>query len=160
MNSLKLVDEKNPHQSGQCYVAVTLWMEIQRLFHQYSLNVDKKFEIHFPPPEKRRKRSKSSPPPELASEEPTRELSPQPGPSSQTTGTSWLPTSSRDVRETEIYFLNKELAELRSKKKASESQVLFFNMIEDSDTKVAQYTGLPSKAHFDILLGLISSLSH
>ncbi|KAI5693460.1 hypothetical protein M8J77_002446 [Diaphorina citri] len=115
-------------------------------------NVDKKFEIHFPPPEKRRKRSK----PELASEEPTRELSPQPGPSSQTTGTSWLPTSSRDVLETEIYFLNKELAELISKKKASESQVLFFNMIEDSDTKVAQYTGLPSKAHFDILLGLIS----
>ncbi|KAI5714446.1 hypothetical protein M8J76_017221 [Diaphorina citri] len=119
-------------------------------------NVDKKFEIHFPSPEKRRKRSKSSPPPELASEEPTRELSPQPGPSSQTTGTSRLPTSSRDVLEAEIYFLNKELAELRSKKKASESQVLFFNMIEDSDTKVGQYTGLPSKAHFDILLGLIS----
>ncbi|KAI5699588.1 hypothetical protein M8J75_005546 [Diaphorina citri] len=101
-------------------------------------NVDKKFEIHFPPPEKRRKRSK----PELASEEPTRELSPQPGPSSQTTGTSWLPTSSRDVLETEIYFLNKELAELISKKKARKELVVATALPDGARQEQAESVGL------------------
>uniref|UniRef100_A0A8D8XB18 DDE Tnp4 domain-containing protein n=1 Tax=Cacopsylla melanoneura TaxID=428564 RepID=A0A8D8XB18_9HEMI len=74
--------------------------------------------------------------------------SPVPGPSS-------VFESSPAVLNSELYFLRKELDELKAKKKLGEKQIFSFDMICHSDEKVSQYTGLPSKHHFNILLQLI-----